>query len=436
MIKDLDLRKPASKEKWLSDPAPKGAGRFSARVRPNKAALFYYRYVDSEGKRQRLNIGAYDPKGIQGFTLKQAREYSGELSKLYQSGNKNIRQYLDSQAEQKQVELELEKQKKAEEQRAASARISVNQLFKSWESNELAHRKDGGKEAQRMMNKDVLPVIGELAAEDVKKAHVLDILEAVVSRGNQRMPKVILSLIRQMYRFALERDIVEADPTLGINKSRIGGATVERDRILSTEEIKSLARKLPESGLVEASQIAVWITLATCCRIGELLSARWEHINLESKEWLLPNTKNGKSHTICLSNFAVTQFTRLLNISGSTNFAYPGKSSATHVDTKNITRQITSRQIVDESQRLAKRTANYQSLILSGGHWTPHDLRRTGASIMAMQGVLPAVIEKCLNHEEQNRMHRVYQRYQYFDEMKEAWNILGTWLSKNLPTNR
>ena len=48
------------------------------------------------------------------------------------------------------------------------------------------------------------------------------------------------------------------------------------------------------------------------------------------------------------------------------------------------------------------------TLALIGGRWGPHDLRRTGATMMVMLGVLPEVAERCLNHTEQNRVKRIH----------------------------
>lgn len=65
------------------------------------------------------------------------------------------------------------------------------------------------------------------------------------------------------------------------------------------------------------------------------------------------------------------------------------------------------------------------TLVLVGGRWGPHDLRRTGATMMVALGVLPEVAERCLNHTEQNRVKRTYQRHSYESEMRGAWRILG-----------
>lgn len=44
---------------------------------------------------------------------------------------------------------------------------------------------------------------------------------------------------------------------------------------------------------------------------------------------------------------------------------------------------------------------------------------------MTKLGVLPEVAERCLNHTEENRVKRIYQRHSYEGEMRDAWRLLG-----------
>ncbi len=78
---------------------------------------------------------------------------------------------------------------------------------------------------------------------------------------------------------------------------------------------------------------------------------------------------------------------------------------------------------------LHNRTSAVGSMILSGGAWTPHDLRRTGATLMGELGVMGEAIEKCLNHVEKNKFIRTYQRQELKLEQKDAWKRLGDRLS-------
>jgi hypothetical protein len=56
---------------------------------------------------------------------------------------------------------------------------------------------------------------------------------------------------------------------------------------------------------------------------------------------------------------------------------------------------------------------------------------------MATLGALPDVIEKCLNHTEENKMKRIYQRAQYEGPMRDAWKLWGDRLDllSNKPNN-
>lgn len=337
-----------------------------------------------------------------------------------------VKQGIDPTTE-KQLEKQRQRQKQLDEQAELArqqALITVRDLFERWAATDLQNRKDGGKEIRRMFEKDVLPFIGQLAVADVKKGHITEITDALLLRGVNRMAKLILSLVRQMFRFAVDRDIIEFDPTASIRKSKIGGKSVERDRVLSDDEIRALFQQLPDARMLPSTECAIWIMLSTCCRVGELSKARWEHVDFNARTWTIPDehSKNGKPHTIYLSDFALKQFERLAAFRESDTWLFMDRTKTTHVCDKSISKQINDRQT---ERNLSNRSAHKDALRLSGGKWTPHDLRRTGATIMGNLGILPDVIEKCLNHTEQNKMKRVYQRQELKAEQADAWLKLG-----------
>ena len=80
---------------------------------------------------------------------------------------------------------------------------------------------------------------------------------------------------------------------------------------------------------------------------------------------------------------------------------------------------------------------SHDALKLGGGQWRPHDLRRTGASAMAELGALPDVIEKCLDHTEENKMKHIYLHATCEGPMRDAWRLWGERLDllANKPAN-
>ena len=141
---------------------------------------------------------------------------------------------------------------------------------------------------RRMFTKDVLPELGVMAVEDVKKRHIAAMLDKTKERGIGRMVNLMLSLTRQMFRFAVSRDWIEADPTATLKKADFGGKEVERERVLSEDEIRELFTKMPGARFIPTTESAIWIMLSTCCRVGEISQARWVDLDLTALRWRIP----------------------------------------------------------------------------------------------------------------------------------------------------
>ena len=77
-------------------------------------------------------------------------------------------------------------------------------------------------------------------------------------------------------------------------------------RVLTDDEISKLLQALePEGRRSHWTKPAVQLALAPAMRRGELLSLRWEHVDLQNRTTFLSDTKNGDSRTVPLSTAAV-----------------------------------------------------------------------------------------------------------------------------------
>jgi integrase len=76
------------------------------------------------------------------------------------------------------------------------------------------------------------------------------------------------------------------------------------------------------------------------------------------------------------------------------------------------------------------------TLVLAGGKtgdWSPHDLRRTGATLMQELGVDLDHIDRCQNHVLLgSKVRRHYLLYAYAAEKRAAWRLLGERLTSIL----
>lgn len=310
-----------------------------------------------------------------------------------------------------------------------SQRLTVNQLFELWKNLQLSARKHGDAEVTRAFKKDVLPTIGTRAAESIRRGDIAALLDTVVQRGAPIVANHLLGDLKQMFGFAITRNYIESDPTSHLKKADFGGKAQERDRVLSNEEIVELKMKVPDARIAAKTNHAIWIMLSTCSRVGELTQARRSHIDLAAQTWQIPaaNAKNARAHTIYLSTFATSHFKALFDLKANNEWLFPNDKGDNHVSVKSIAKQINDRHRTVPMRNRSKATG---TLVLSGGKWTPHDLRRTGATLMGDLGVRPDVIERCLNHVEPNRVKRVYQRQKLAAEQTNAWAELGAKLSQ------
>ncbi len=304
-------------------------------------------------------------------------------------------------------------------QKAIDEACTVTELFNQWIcSPVMIGRKSGTDEPVRMMHKDVLPIIGKLDVKNVTRRHLKKIDDEVSSRGN-RAANILMALIRQMMIYAKKEEIIEDLPNFPEKHKE----NAPCDRVLSVPELVELFDKLPSAKLINTTELAIKIQLATACRIGELLRAKWSDVCLDSGEWFIPaeNSKNGDPIKIFLSQYAQGLFKQLFDLSADAEYIVSNVTGAGAIDQKAVTKQVRDRQ---RGVQIAGRTKLFDTLILSGGTWTPHDLRRTAASSMQSLQINPYIIERCLNH----RPDKITATYIPQDpelDMYEAWEAWG-----------
>ncbi|MBQ1763732.1 MAG: site-specific integrase [Aquincola sp.] len=270
--------------------------------------------------------------------------------------------------------------------------------------------------------------------------------------------------MRQLFRWAILRQpwralLVEGNIADLIELKQVtpaGYSPSLRQRVLTAQEIRELRdvferlrsayeesedRRSADRPMKRETELALWLCLSTACRIGELLKARWEDVDLATGEWVVPkeNTKTNVEWRVYLSSFALAKFQELRLLTQGSPWCFParperstgkgGASAHGHVDVKTVSKQIGDRQMMFKDRKPLKNRRNDNSLVLAGGAngaWTPHDLRRTAATMMQQLGVLPDVIDRCQNHVlAGSKVRRHYLHHDYAEEKRAAWSKLG-----------
>jgi integrase len=169
--------------------------------------------------------------------------------------------------------------------------------------------------------------------------------------------------------------------------------------------------------------------------IAEASGCKLGYVDLLARRWHIPETKNQRDHTIHLSSFAVEQFEKLLALrtldddGRSVPWVFPNSKLSGPVDVKALGKQFADRQR-SAHRRIKGRSKSHGALVLQGGHWTAHDLRRTCATMMAELGISGDVIDECLNHLIESRVRRIYIRDRRERDQTRAFDLLGARLEE------
>lgn len=460
-VRAIESAKPKDRPYKLMD----GDG-LQLRVATDGAKTWLVRYVVRGVERQYRLPKLYRDVGGDGFcSLQEARDESSKIRALGRQGIDFAAQLAEkAQAEARRIEEERQRELEGH-QSARSESLTVLDMFDAWILDGV-QRKDGNAELRRSFAADVLPKIGATAVKDLSEHDLRAVLRAIVDRGANRSAVVVRNSLTQMFAWARKRQpwrklLVDGDPMdlIEIEKIVSPGYDLDnqRKRILLPDEIRELQRifermqaqfdaaedrRAAPRPVEQPTQCAIWIMLSTLCRVGELSMARWEDVNLDAGEWFIPkaNVKdNVADMRVYLSPFALGQFRALREVTGYTAWCFPGRSGEQHVDVRSITKQIGDRQSMfkkskdgGERKPMANRRHD-NTLVLNGGKsgaWTPHDLRRTGATMMQSLGVSLEIIDRCQNHVlAGSKVRRHYLHHDYADEKREAWRKLGERLS-------
>ncbi len=394
-IKNL---KPKSQKYYVRADMGSSKNGFALCVYPTGVKSWFFIYT-FEKKRESKVLGNYPDMG-----LAKATDEFDKYWQIYKSG-----------INPKQLEVE-----EKELQRLAP---TVDDLCTDYIKKHAMKKKKSWQEDKRALDKEVIPFWGKRKAADIKKRDVVLLLEKVDERGAPVMANRLRALIQKMFNFAVERDILEFNPCAGVKPLH---SEKPKERALSDEEIKTLWENLNKTEIIMSHSIkqALKLTLVTAQRPGEVIGIHKSEI--KEKWWTIPSerSKNGKTHRVYLTDLAL----EIIGSANANDYLFPSpKNEDQPIDEKamacalrrNIKGQVYRRKVIRKSIKKLPKNSNRLGI----DHFTPHDLRRTAASLMAQSGILYEHRERVLNHT-MGKMDSTYNQHDFDAEKQKALETL------------
>jgi integrase len=346
------------------------------------------------GRMRRITLGEFPALG-----LSEARTQADERRAQRQAGN-------DPRAVQ-------------DAERAAQAQTTLT--FAELCERYIEHVKAGGKISWKTDEgylKRPKAKFGKRPVVSISKRELIDFFETIARKSKSSANRT-QSTVRTMWGWAADRDHIPMNFLAGVKK--VGGKEAEKDRVLTADELRAFFVALAEADgeITETVRMALKGILLTAQRPGEvagMMLSELHGLSGTAPHWIIPRqrTKNKKTeHTVPLSPAAVCLIQEALEVSKDYT---KGKNDMPVFASRFEGVTTLARHSLSQAvRRILKDDKNAQKF----AKFTPHDLRRTGATLAQSMRIPRDYVKALLNHKDGD-VTAVYARWHMFDEKREA----------------
>lgn len=252
-----------------------------------KAAGKYWRFDYSIlGKRKTLALGVYPD-----VSLAKARARRQEARELLAEG-------VDPGAAKRD----------AKNAKLIAAQHTFEAVAQLWLEKTKSERAATTQEkVQNWLGKDLFPVIGALPISTIKPRDVLVAVQRIEARGANESAHRVKSLCGQVFRFAVATGLAERDVTADLKGALASVQTNHFAAITEPREVANLLKAIHGYSGHPYAAAALKLAPLVFVRLGELRSAEWIEIDLDTAEWRIPGhkMKMRNDHIVPLAKQAV-----------------------------------------------------------------------------------------------------------------------------------
>lgn len=267
MLNERTIRdqKPGKKTRILWDTRLRGLG---CRITPAGSRAFVLRYTDAKGKQRLVTLAR-----VGEVSLKEIRELAGRELLKVRMGETDL--------------LSRRQQRR----RSTTVAEGIDTFFNEFCPNRVQNRRMAPRtvyEYRKQAARYLIPVVGKLDIDEVNRTHI----ENMVGPLRPVLRNRVLALASRIFRYFEDQGLRQqySNPCRGVERSR----EEPRDRTLSTAELSALGKALAKADIAPVKRAVIHFAVLTGLRISEVISLRWDCVNVESGSVLLPTTKTGR----------------------------------------------------------------------------------------------------------------------------------------------
>ena len=265
------------------------------------------------------------------------------------------------------------------------------------------------------MNRDVLPWLGDKPIAAIKAVDVLAVLRRQEARGVINSAHQTRTNIGQVLRYGVATGRLEHVVTDGLKGALTPYISGHHAAITDPRQLGELLRAARGYTGWVVIKNALFLTILTFLRQGELRGAEWREIDFDAGLWHVPaeRMKMKIAHIVPLARQAIDLFTELRELTGDGRYVFPGIRRANSVMSENTVSMA------------------LRSLGFGREQVTPHGFRSTARTIMDEVLDYKIVwIEQQLAHQVLDPHGLAYNRTKHLRQRKEMMQTWADYLDK------
>jgi len=274
-----------------------------------------------------------------------------------------------------------------------------------WKGNKSARHSET---TRNRLKANVYPVLGERPIAEVEPMELVQLAKDIEARGASDMAKRILQIVGMVFRYAVAHGYSKRNPAAEIRPSDILKPTRKQNRArIDAKELPALLRAIEVYDGRPLTRLAIKLMALTFVRTSELICARWEEFDFDTRRWSIPASrmKMKTPHIVPLSSQANEVLELLQTISGNSELVFPGEQDAT--------KPMSNMTILKALERMGYK-----------GRMTGHGFRGLASTILHEQGYNHDHIELQLAHAPRNEVSAAYNHALYLEPrtgMMQDW---------------
>jgi integrase len=268
----------------------------------------------------------------------------------------------------------------------------------------------------------VKPRIGKLGIYEVRRSHIIKMLDEIEDANGPVAADRTLAYIRKAFNWYATRDDQFNVPVVR-GMARVKPKERARTRVLSNDEIRILWPLLDEA---EKFGAFVKILLLTAQRRDEVAHMSRQNIDSDGI-WTIraERYKSKRPNFVPLSKAALAVIAAQPK-QDDCDYVFPSRAKTPYSGYSKSKAKL-DKAIFAAMKKQAKKGAKVEPI----PNWTLHDLRRTAKTLMVRAGVRPDISERVLGHVIAG-VEGTYDRHSYADEKRAALEKLAEMVERIL----